>query len=279
MFKIFIFFCRFFQSDSLTYLSYYFFKFTFNMSALNDDAIALVGLALILKNKKQKKREKRTKDWLLKRKTYSHVNLLNELRFQPLDFKNYLRMDEDTYRNLLSMVAPLIQKQDTVMRKSISPHERLAVTLRFLTTGRTYEYLKYTLVISSQALGKIIPETCDALYRVLRKEYLRFPTTEKEWKDIAQLFEGRWNIPHCIGALDGKHINIVPPAGSGSEFFNYKGHHSMVLLGLVNANYQFLLADFGTNGRHSDGGVLQNTTFFEKLLNEELNIPFADNIE
>lgn len=47
------------------------------MSALNDDAIALVGLALILKNKKQKKREKWTKDWLLKRKTYSHVNLLN----------------------------------------------------------------------------------------------------------------------------------------------------------------------------------------------------------
>lgn len=53
----------------------------------------------------------------------------------------------------------------------------------------------------------------------------------------------------------------------------------MVLLGLVNANYQFLLVDFGTNGRISDGGVLQNTTFFEKLLNEELNIPCADNIE
>jgi len=75
-----------------------------------------LGLALILKNKK--KREKWAKDWLLKRKTYSHVNLLNELRFEPLDFKNYLRMDEDTYRNLLSMVVPLIQKQDTVMRKS-----------------------------------------------------------------------------------------------------------------------------------------------------------------
>lgn len=53
-------------------------------------------------------------------------------------------MDEDTYRKLLSMVAPLIQKQDTIMRISICPHERLAVTLRFLATGRSYEDLKYT---------------------------------------------------------------------------------------------------------------------------------------
>lgn len=52
----------------------------------------------------------------------------------------------------------------------------------------------------------------------------------------------------------------------------------MILLGLVNANYQFMLVDFGTKGRISDGSVLQNTTFFEKLINEELSIPCADNI-
>lgn len=69
----------------------------------------------------------------------------------------------DTYRKLLSIVATLIQKQDTVMQKSIFPHERLAVTLKFLANGRSYVDLKYTTVISSQALGKIIPETYDAL--------------------------------------------------------------------------------------------------------------------
>lgn len=35
----------------------------------------------------------------------------------------------------------------------------------------------------------------------------------------------------------------------------------MVLLAIVDANYKFLLIDFGTNGRASDGGVLQNTLF------------------
>lgn len=47
----------------------------------------------------------------------------------------------------------------------------------------------------------------------------------------------------------------------------------MVLLAIVDAKYQFIMCDFGTNGRVSDGGVLQNTKFFEKLQNNLLNIP------
>jgi hypothetical protein len=121
----------------------------------------------------KRKRKKWCKDWLLKRDTYSHVNLLNELKFEPEDFKNYLRMDEKTYLELLSMVTPMIKKEDTVMRKSISAHERLSVTLRFLATGRSYEDLKFSSAISPQALGKIIRETCQALYQVLRRNYLK----------------------------------------------------------------------------------------------------------
>lgn len=47
----------------------------------------------------------------------------------------------------------------------------------------------------------------------------------------------------------------------------------MVLLAIVDARYRFLLVDFGSNGRISDGGVLLNTKFFAKLQSGELNIP------
>ena len=87
----------------------------------------------------------------MKRDSLSHEGLLNELRLEPVDYFNYLRMDEQTYSELLSLLTPLIKRQDTVMRKAISPHERLTATLRFLATGRSYEDLKFSTSISPQA--------------------------------------------------------------------------------------------------------------------------------
>lgn len=144
----------------------------------SNDALAIVGLLIATQHNKLEKRKKnkRTlwcKDWLRKRNEYSHLNLLNEFKLFPKDWHNYLRMDEDTYLKLLSLVTPLIQKKNTVMRKSISPHERLTATLRFLATGRSYEDLKFSTIISPQALGYIIPETCEAIYKVLHKDYLK----------------------------------------------------------------------------------------------------------
>jgi len=62
-------------------------------------ALAATAVAMVLKTKKRKW----TKDWLLKRSQYSHVNLLNELQFHPEDWHNYLRMDEETYLELLQL--------------------------------------------------------------------------------------------------------------------------------------------------------------------------------
>ena len=58
------------------------------------------------------------------------------------------------------------------MRASISPHEMLTATIRFLATGGTYKDVVYTTIISKQALSKLIPETCEAIFQVLRGEYL-----------------------------------------------------------------------------------------------------------
>lgn len=82
-------------------------------------------------------------------------------------------MENHTFYELLNLVRPYIEKQNIVMRESISAEERLVATLRFLATGRSYEDLKFSCAISAQALGKIIPETCWAIYQVLRGEYLK----------------------------------------------------------------------------------------------------------
>jgi len=76
-----------------------------------------------------------------------------------------------------------------------------------------------------------------------------------------------------LGSVDGKHVKITPPRGSGSFCWNYKGCSSLVLISIANANYELLYCDFGTNGRVSDGAVIENVKFYDKLLHEELNLP------
>ena len=72
-------------------------------------------------------------------------------------------------------------------------------------------------------VSNIIQETCQAIWDVLNEEYLRPPTSTEEWKNIANEYMELWNFPHCVGAIDGKHIAIQYPGNSGSLFYNYKG--------------------------------------------------------
>ena len=91
--------------------------------------------------------------------------------------------------------------------------------------------------------------------------------------DVSKQFKDKWNFHNCLGALDGKHIKVRQPINSGSYYFNYKNFHSIVLMGLVDANYKFLYVDIGCNGRVSDGGVFKNCSLWKALENKELNIP------
>lgn len=101
----------------------------------------------------------------------------------------------------------------------------------------------------------------------------QFPNTEEEWIEIASCFENKWQFPHCIDAIDGKHVRIIPPKGAGSYYYNYKKTNSIVLLAIANANCEFIYCDVGTNGRVSDGGVIANTKLYEKIVNNDLKIP------
>ena len=76
-----------------------------------------------------------------------------------------------------------------------------------------------------------------------------------------------------MGAIDGKHIRIKAPSHSGSDFHNYKGFFSIVLLAVVDAHSRFIYVDVGGNGRASDTVVYKNSSLYKSLTTGGLNIP------
>ena len=93
----------------------------------------------------------------------------------------------------------------------------------------------------------------------------QLPSSEEQWKATADEFDRRWNFPHCIGALDGKHVVLRRPENTVGEFHNYKGTKSIILMAIVDANYCSIYVNVGCQGRISDGGVFRNTEFYTKL--------------
>jgi len=112
-------------------------------------------------------------------------------------------------------------------------------------------YYQYTVIVNKQLLNYYL-----LLFIII---YFRYQTLvwgiyEDEWKKFKtnSIHEG---IFHCVGAVDGKHILIICPKNTGSEYFNYKHSFSVILLAVVDANYCFSYIDIGTNSRVNDARV------------------------
>lgn len=84
-------------------------------------------------------------------------------------------------------------------------------------------------------------------------------------------------MPHACGALDGKHIACRRPRNSGSLYFNYKGFFSLVLMGLVDADYKFLWIDVGGYGHMSDAQIFNVSELKECLDNNSIAFPALSN--
>ncbi|XP_075199561.1 uncharacterized protein LOC142302391 [Anomaloglossus baeobatrachus] len=207
------------------------------------------------------------------RQTHGHFHCLyGELRRYPAKFQAYCRLTVDMFDTILDTLRPHLQLQDTSMRQCISPEQRLLVTLRFLATGMSYGALHFDFLLGTSTICGIVRLTCDALWLHLKNQVMPQPTCEK-WLQIAHGFYEVTKFPHCIGALDGKHIRVRKPPNSGSRYFNFHKFFSVVILALVDTNYKFIYVDIGAYGSASDARIFRSTRLARRMISMDLNLP------
>ncbi|XP_067212571.1 uncharacterized protein [Linepithema humile] len=205
-------------------------------------------------------------------------NLVREMEDTDVEkYFNYFRMPFETFQKLLTIVEPYITKK-TIIRTPISARIRLQVTLRYLASGDSMMSISYSFRIAHNTVSKIVAETCLVIWNCLKNEVFLQPNTAN-WEHIAEEFQSICQFNHCIGAPDGKHVVIQAPPNSGSTFYNYKGQHSLVLLGISDANGCFSLVDIGGEGRQCDSTIFKNSELGKRFSDGSLELPAPKYIE
>lgn len=149
---------------------------------------------------------------------------------------------------------------------------------RYLASGNTFTDLHYTYRLGVSTISGIVRTVCRQLWDVLKEEYLGKPT-RSDWLNVSDNFNIMSHFPHCIGAVDGKHIRVQKFRHSGSMNLNYKHYFSIVLMAVADSSYKFVYVDIGAYGKDCDSSVFQQTVFWKKMENGLLNIPDPSMLE
>lgn len=102
-----------------------------NSSSDDEDTVALLSLININNRERRQRRFWVHPFWRENMKNKKGAfSVFKELNMYPERFQSFYRMRRETFNFLMEKIAPTILKKDTNFRLSVTPEERLLITLR-----------------------------------------------------------------------------------------------------------------------------------------------------
>ena len=67
----------------------------------------------------------------------------------------------------------------------------------------------YGFRVAHSTISGIFRYVCKTIVATYAGDVINTPTVPEQWKVIAEKFQAKWQFPHTLGALDGKHVAIA----------------------------------------------------------------------
>ncbi|XP_046863059.1 protein ALP1-like [Xenia sp. Carnegie-2017] len=120
-------------------------------------------------------------------------------------------------------------------------------------------------------VSTIMQKLCQLLVEYLWNETIskNMPKCQTDLEKKIVDMEELWQFPCSWAVLNGCHIPMKCPTPGGlqafNEYHNYKNFYSIVLMALVDANYQFVWGSCGFPGNSHDAIISQSTNLWNSI--------------
>ncbi|CAN7936967.1 unnamed protein product [Ixodes hexagonus] len=189
-------------------------------------------------------------------------------------FKQSFRVMPATFRYLVDVCRPHMERQVTSMRPTIPVEKRVGAALYKLCSSAEDRTIANLFGLGRSTVNELYREFCQVIVFVVEPDWVKMVSAAK-LPDHIREFQAALEFPQGIGALDGCHFPVSPPKVNASDYHNYKGWYSIILLALVDHRYSFRYVNVGTPGRCHDAHVFRRSALAGVLEGPTLRIPMV----
>ncbi|XP_046577986.1 putative nuclease HARBI1 [Haliotis rubra] len=146
---------------------------------------------------------------------YNDTELISRYRLDS----GGMRFVTDLVRNKLT--------SPTKRNMAIDADSKVAITLRYLATGKMQLCNGEDFGISQPSVSNVITETLNAFCKPqLIGRFMRMPINCRHQRHQRQ-FHAIGGFPGVVGVIDGTHVKIIAPTEHENEYVNRKNFHSL----------------------------------------------------